>query len=157
MFNMEGAVIGIVSQILSKSGGSDGLGFAVSSNVCKALLLDRSAIWAGMTGVVVRGRLARAMNIPRGRGGFLVQRVAVGSLSDKFGIVGGSIPATFSGQEVLVGGDIILEIEGIPMDDINAATRLRKHFSTIPPGSECTVRVLRGGVVLELKERIGIR
>lgn len=40
MFNMDGEVIGIISSILSRSGGFDGISFAISSNVAKKLLLE---------------------------------------------------------------------------------------------------------------------
>lgn len=150
MFDMRGAVVGIVSHILTKTGGSDGLGFAVSSKVARALLLDRPAFWGGITGVVVRGELAKALNIPDRRGGYMVQRVATGALGDKIGLIGGSIPATIRGQEVLIGGDIILEVEGVRMDDPDAFPRLNAHFQKVTPATKFTVRILRGGRVQEL-------
>ena len=48
MFNMNGEVIGIVSHILSKSGGFEGMGFAVTSNSAKQLLLEEKRIWSGV-------------------------------------------------------------------------------------------------------------
>jgi len=48
MFNMKGEIIGIVSSILSFSGGFEGLGFAASSNIAKTLLTQRGSVWFGI-------------------------------------------------------------------------------------------------------------
>src|SRR5262249_38699074 len=57
MFNMRGEVIGIVSHILSKSGGSEGLGFVVTSNLASKLLLERNPFWSGVEGVLLSNEL----------------------------------------------------------------------------------------------------
>src|SRR3989442_1551262 len=46
MFNMAGEVIGIVSQNISKSGGSEGLGFVVTINSAQKLLIERKVFWS---------------------------------------------------------------------------------------------------------------
>jgi len=48
MFNMKGEVVGIVSSILTQSGGFDGIGFAVSINTAREYLLNRKAFWYGL-------------------------------------------------------------------------------------------------------------
>jgi len=68
MFNMDGKVIGIVSRILSYSGGSEGLGFAVSINTAKELLLNQGSVWTGLEAYLVSGPLAKALNVPREAG-----------------------------------------------------------------------------------------
>src|SRR5262249_48596347 len=45
LFNMKGEVIGIVSNIMSRSGGSEGLAFASTSNTARRLLLDQKTFW----------------------------------------------------------------------------------------------------------------
>src|SRR5262249_46258415 len=50
MFNMQGEVIGIVSALVSKTGGFEGLGFATPSNVARQLLLDQRGVWSGVDG-----------------------------------------------------------------------------------------------------------
>src|SRR5262245_17305002 len=50
MFNMAGQVIGIVSHNISKSGGSEGLGFVVTISTAKKLLLERPSFWSGLEG-----------------------------------------------------------------------------------------------------------
>ena len=66
MFNLKGEVIGIVSYNLSQGGGSDGLGFAVTSNMTRRLLLDEPSVWSGLDGYLLTGEAARAFNLPVG-------------------------------------------------------------------------------------------
>src|SRR5438309_13678 len=75
MFNMQAEVIGVVSHIISKSGGFEGLGFVVSSNMARKLLLEQRSFWSGTAGFVVSGELAKVFNLPQPVG-LLVQRIA---------------------------------------------------------------------------------
>jgi S1-C subfamily serine protease len=68
MFDMNGQVVGIVSTIMSQSGGSEGLAFATASNTAKRFLLDRKPFWSGIDGVLVTGDLAKALNLPQPAG-----------------------------------------------------------------------------------------
>src|SRR5262247_19405 len=93
MFNMAGEVIGIVSHNISKSGGSEGLGFVVTINTAKKLLLEKKSFWAGLEGRVVTGELAEIFNIPGGTG-LLVSVVPKGSPAWDMGLVVGDRTAT---------------------------------------------------------------
>jgi serine protease Do len=64
MFNMAGEVIGVVSHNISKSGGSEGLGFVVTLNTARQLLLDTRSFWAGLEGLVLTDELADLLNLP---------------------------------------------------------------------------------------------
>src|SRR4029453_5875959 len=57
MFDMAGNVIGIVSSIMTHTGGSEGLAFATAANTAKQLLLERNPFWSGIDGIVVTGAL----------------------------------------------------------------------------------------------------
>src|SRR5438034_2539483 len=65
MFNMQGEVIGIVSYIISKSGGFEGLGFVVSSNMARQLMLEKRPFWTGVTWFRISGELAEYLNLPQ--------------------------------------------------------------------------------------------
>src|SRR5713101_5191053 len=112
MFNAAGEVIGIVSHNISKSGGSEGLGFVVTMNTAKRLLLQRRLFYSGLEGEFLSDDLANLLNVPNNMGGFLVTKVAKGSMADKAGLRGGTSVIPFDGQQVVVGGDIILWING---------------------------------------------
>lgn len=111
MFNTDGEVIGIVSFILTKSGGFDGIGFATSSNTAKQALMESSGVLAGFEGIMLDQRMADLLNLPGP--GMLVQRVVSDSVIGEAGLKAGTIPAQIGEQSLLLGGDFILEINGV--------------------------------------------
>lgn len=114
MLDRQGRVIGIVSRILSRSGGSEGLGFAVSINTAQRLLMEEDSAWIGFDAALISGELARALNVPQ-EAGLLVQKVVQNSLAAAMGLESGSIQLDIGERKVLIGGDIILEIQGSPV------------------------------------------
>ncbi len=111
MFNTNGEVIGIVSFILTKSGGFDGIGFATSSNTTKQALLTSSGLLAGFEGIMLDNQTAALLNLPQS--GLLVQRVNANSLMAKAGLTAGTVPSEIGGKKMLLGGDLILSINGL--------------------------------------------
>jgi S1-C subfamily serine protease len=152
MFNMAGEVIGIVSHNISKSGGSEGLGFVVTINTAKRLLMERPSFWSGLDGRLISGPIAQILNMPQPIG-YLVKSVAKGSPGEAVGLRGGASLATIMGEQFVVGGDIILKVQGIPVGDVADHRRVRDILDSVPPGGEFTMTVLRLGQVIELKGR----
>src|SRR5207249_9543167 len=152
MFNMAGEVIGIVSHNISKSGGSEGLGFVVTINTAKRLLLERPSFWSGLDGRLVSGPIAQILNLPQ-PSGYLVKSVARGSAGDAVGLIGGAVLGTIMGEQLVVGGDIILEVQGIPVGEATDHRRVRDILDSVAPGGEFTMTILRLGKVRELKGR----
>src|SRR5881409_2116455 len=152
MFDMKGEVIGIVSHNISKSGGSEGLGFVVTINTAKRLLLERPSFWSGLDGRLVSGPIAQILNLPQPTG-YLVKSVAKGSAGDAVGLRGGAVLATIMGEQLVVGGDIILKVQGIPVGEATDHRRVRDILDSVPPGGEFTMTILRLGKVMELKGR----
>jgi len=149
LFSMTGEVVGIVSHNISKGGGSEGLGFVVTINTAKDLLLARRSIWSGLEGHTLSGDLAAIFNLPQPEG-FLVKTVAKGSPAEEAGIRGGNRTATIDGQTLVVGGDILLAVDGIPTGNLADYNRMREHLQRLTPGVPITVTVLRAGRVLNL-------
>ena len=149
MFNIDGEVIGIVSSMISKSGGYEGLGFVVTSNMAKLLVLQQRSMWSGFEGFLLTDMLAQVFNLPQPMG-ILVQRVAENSPAQRLGLRGGSIRAQIEGQELILGGDIILGVEGIRLNDAAAREKIRRYVAGLTPGEELTVTVLRGGKRVDL-------
>jgi len=148
MFNMAGEVIGIASRILTKSGGFEGLGFAVTSNTARRLLLEEQSFWFGLDGIVLADEFAAAFNVPQPMG-FLVQEVAENSPAARLGLQPGTIKSQIGSNEVLLGGDIILEVVGIQVSE-DCYEKIRKRLSDMKPGETITVKVLRAGGILQL-------
>jgi serine protease Do len=149
MFTRAGELIGIVSHNITKSGGSEGLGFVVTANTVKKLLVDRNRGWFGVDYVLVSGATAEALNVPQA-GGFLVKQVAKNSYSERIGLRGGDRVAIVEGKELVVGGDIMLSIQGIAVNTPEDRARVIKALEAMKPGDDLRVTVLRGDKVLEL-------
>ena len=153
MFSMKGEVIGIVSHNISKSGGSEGLGFVVTLNTARQLLLEKRSFWSGLEGLTLTDELADLLNLPDRAAGFMVKTIAKGSPADQIGLRPATQLATISGQEVPLGGDILLAVQGIPASAANLA-RIRDALNQLAPDAPFTVRILRAGEVLELTGRM---
>jgi S1-C subfamily serine protease len=149
MFNMKGEVIGIVSHNISKSGGSEGLGFVVTLNTARQLLLDKKSFWSGLEGMLLTDEVADLLNLPNRSAGFIVKTVAKGSPADQVGLRPATQLVTISGQEVPLGGDILLTVQGLSATAANAA-KIRDAMNKLTSGAPFTVRILRAGEVLEL-------
>jgi S1-C subfamily serine protease len=149
LFNMQGEVIGVVSHILSHSGGSEGLGFAVTSKVARQLL-EQKSFWSGVGGYMLSGELAKVFNLPPPGAGLLVQRVAAGSPAEKIGLKGGTTRASIGDDDIVVGGDIILSVMGIAMSEPSSLTLIRQKLTELNVNDPVQVTVLRGGKVITL-------
>jgi len=149
MFNMAGEVIAIVSQNISKSGGSEGLGFVVTINSARRILVERKVFWGALQGVLLTGDLAALLNVPA-PAGFLVRTVAQGSMAWNMGLQGGDRLVTISGQQLALGGDIILSVDGIPVVSEDNIEKIRTRLAGAPPGTPVKMSVLRAGRVIDL-------
>ncbi|MEO1655382.1 MAG: trypsin-like peptidase domain-containing protein, partial [Bacteroidota bacterium] len=153
MFNKEGEVIGIVSFILSRGGGFDGIGFGVDINSAKKVLFENNSFWTGFDGVFLDGPLAAVLNIPQASG-ILVQRVTSNSFADALGLKGGFFQAELLGQKLWLGGDIILSIQGTDCDMPHNLEDIRAQIRNLKEGSEVYMQVLRQGQVIQLKSSL---
>jgi serine protease Do len=149
MFNMAGEVIGIVSHNISKSGGSEGLGFVVTINTAKKLLLERKSFWTGLDGTMLTGDLAAIFNLPE-PAGFLVKTVAKGSAGWDMGLLGGDKIATIGGQQIAVGGDVILSVDDMAVGSDDNVEKIRNRLASQPSGTPFKMKVLRAGKVVVL-------
>lgn len=150
MFNMKGEVVGIVSHILTQSGGFEGIGFAATSNLAQDLLLNEQAMWTGIDGLWLSGDLARIFNLPQ-PSGMLVTKVVLLSPFGLMGVQGGKYKAVIEGEEMLVGGDIILSFNGVELSfDEGSLNKLMEELSKTNK-ENMTLEVLRGGQIKTLR------
>ena len=142
LFNLDGDVIGINSQILSSTGGSNGISFSIPSNVAMNVmeqLRDTGAVERGLLGVRMREvdyALAEIFNMERPRGAF-VDDVQPAS------------PAERGGVRI---EDIILEFNG---HDIEYFSDLPFYVGQYRPGTEARMRVYRDGEMRDLSVVLG--
>jgi serine protease Do len=150
LFTKDGKLIGIVSFISSQSGGSEGLGFAASSNMIKEEILNRPHIWSGMEYVPLQGKIAEAFNIGK-PAGLLVQHVAKNSPAEALGIKAGYIPISIGDEKALLGGDVIVEVGGEQLYLTKAGRqRVLDYLGSLKSGDRISVTVLRDGKLKEL-------
>lgn len=132
LVNTSGQLIGINSQILSPSGGNIGIGFAIPSNMAKAVmdqLLKTGKVRRGMLGVTIQSvdaDLASSLNLPAARGA-IVSSVTAGGPADRAGIKR---------------GDVIVSVNNQPVADNNV---LRNQVASLGPNSNATVTIVRNG------------
>ncbi len=149
MFTRAGELIGIVSHNITKSGGSEGLGFVVTANTVKSLLVERKRGWFGVDLMLVSGAMAQALNVPQS-GGFLVKQVVKDSAGGRLGLKGGDRIGIVEGQHIVVGGDILLSVQGITFASADDRTKVLKALETLKVGDDLRVTVFRGNKIVEL-------
>ena len=150
MFNMKGEVVGIVSYILSESGGFQGLGFAATSNMATRLVLEEKGVWFGVDAVMIPEALAYILNLPQ-KGGILVQKVADLSVGSMMGLKGGVFKMSIEGQDFVVGGDIVLSMMGLKIENDEDMLNVRDKLVQLKSKDQIPVTVMRGGKIVELK------
>jgi serine protease Do len=149
LFSRAGELIGIISHNITKSGGSEGLGFVVTSNTVKSLLVERRRGWFGVDLMLVTGAMAQALNVPQA-GGFLVKQVVKDSMGGRIGLKGGDRIGIVEGQQILVGGDILLSVQGITFASLDDRAKVVNALETLQVGQDLRVTVFRGDKIVEL-------
>jgi serine protease Do len=150
MFNMDGEVVGVVSSIMSRSGGFEGIGFVATINIVKQTLFNKSNIWIGVDVQMLNTAMCMALNVPQ-QGAVLIQNVAKDSPAYYMGLKGGFIKAIIADREVILGGDIVLSIDGHNFDNEENALIAVDYLNAIKPGQEYTFKVLRFGKIIDVK------
>lgn len=152
LLDRRGNVIGINSQIISRSGSSSGVGFAVPIDIAKRVVPDLMATgeyqypYLGITGGTLRPRLSDAGGLPEGTRGVLIAEVVEGGPAAEAGIQESDDIVVIDGTEVPVGGDVITGIDGISVQTMDA---LIAHLvENNRPGDVVTLEVLRDGDAL---------
>lgn len=146
LVNMKGELIGINTAIFSRTGGSEGVGFAIAVSIAKDIatsLIESGKVVRGWMGVAIQEltpALAQSFQLPEGQqGGVLISEVHEDGPSAKAG---------------LQRGDIILEYGGETVKDVN---HLRNIVARTKVGKKKDIKVLREGkeivLTLELGER----
>jgi len=156
LLDSQGNVIGINTAILGPNG-NIGIGFAMPINRAKTMLDDYQAgrTYApprlGVSVVYVAGDLADALGLPY-EGGLLVQDVTRGSAAESAGIRGPRQIEELGNARIGVGGDLIMEIDGKPVDRLDAISRA---LSKKRAGDPLELTLFRGGRKVKMKVTLG--
>lgn len=142
LINLDGELVGINSQILSRTGGNIGIGFAIPTNLAKRVmdqLVEYGDVQRGKIGIVgqtLTPELAKAFE-REAEGGVVITKVIEGS------------PAAEAGLQP---EDIIIEVDGNPVDDM---MMLRNHIGLKRVGQEVELKVKRGNKMRKFAVTIG--
>ncbi len=132
LVNLDGELVGINTAIFTRSGGSQGIGFAIPANMARVIANAAEEggeivrPWLGARLQALDTELARGLGLDTPRGA-LVAEVAADSPADRAG---------------LASGDVIVSIDGLPVEDPEA---LDYRLATKPIGSTVQVEFVRGG------------
>lgn len=142
LVDMEGRLVGVNTAILSRSGGSNGIGFAIPSNLVARVVSSAQSgakelvrAWFGFDGETVTGDLAEAIDLPAPRG-ILIEDLHAKS------------PLNSAG---LRRGDVIVALNS---GAVNTPQELEFRASTMPIGGSATLSYLRAGQELQARVKM---
>jgi serine protease DegQ len=144
LVDVEGNLLGINSAIYSPNGGSLGIGFAIPVSTAKKVMeqiIQNGSVTRGWVGIAVQEltpELAESFKL-KDTQGVLIAEVVRGSPADKAGIKA---------------GDILVSIDGKPLPD---STAMLETISSLPPGKEAALMLLRNQSEIVIKVKVGKR
>ena len=159
LLNARGLAIGINAQIRTNTGASEGVGFAVPINAAvrsMEQLVETGSVayaWVGITTQTITPSLAEELGLDAERGA-AVQEVIEDSPAAEAGLRPGTEEREVDGVPLSVGGDLILEIEGVAVESAEDVVRI---VTNSLPGETATFTVLREGERVEIDVRFGER
>jgi len=159
LIDTHGEVIGINSAIYTPSGTTAGIGFAIPINTAKLIANDLMTegkvrrAYLGVSTIPVAGWLAEALDLPV-QEGLLVEQTTKASPAAAAGIRGGDRVAQAGMRKIMIGGDVIVGIDGQKVSnqfDINVILNRKR------PGDTVTLTIYRGGKKLDVPVKLGER
>ena len=159
LLNSHGEVIGINTMIAGNPGvdQSAGIGFAIPINTAKAVLNDlltlgrvrRPAL--GVATLPISPELAEELSLASGTG-LLIVRVTPGGAADQAGLHGGTEQAYLGNMPIMIGGDLIVAMDGEPVqDERDLAQMMNNHRA----GDKVKITVYRGKKKLDVDVTLG--
>lgn len=159
LLNSEGEIIGINSAIISPSGGSVGIGFAIPVNTAKRVvpeLISKGYVSYPYIGATIQSlfpELAKFLNLKIERGAMIAE-VVRGGPADKAGLRGGNQRVQVGNMIVIVNGDIVVKAD---QQEIKTHDDLIRYIREKKPGNTIILKVYRKGEWKEVKITLGER
>jgi S1-C subfamily serine protease len=157
LMNWHGEVIGINTMILSNSNQSAGIGFAIPINTAKAVLNDLMTLGRvkrpalGVRTVPVSPELADEIGLPVDFG-LLIIGVVPGSSADQAGLRAGTERAYLGNIPIMLGGDLIVAIDGEKIQDQDDLTQMMNNHRA---GDSVKVTIYRGKKKMDVEVSLG--
>jgi len=160
LVNMRGEVVGVNTAIISGTGTSAGVGFAVPSDTVArevpSLITtgEYKHPWLGISAIDVNPDIAKVIGLEAVKG-FLIVRVVEGSPADEAGLTGGSKTAVIEGAEIPIGGDVVIGIDDVNVRKLNDALVYMEREKHVD--DKVVFTVIRDGETLEVELILGER
>jgi serine protease Do len=161
LVDMHGQLIGVPTAIESSSGVNAGIGFVVPSIIVGKVvpaLIEQGHYehpWIGISGATLNSEMAKAMGLAVNQRGVLVVDVIPNSPAESAGLLGSDHLKTINGQEMRLGGDVIIEIDSQPTRDFEDLTAYLARYTEA--GQTVTLTVLRDNRQESLELTLGVR
>ena len=159
LLNSDGKIIGINTAILSPTGASVGIGFAVPVNIAKKILpqlIEKGYVsypWLGVQIYPLIPGVAKVLGLQVERGAMIVETVP-GGPADNAGLRGATRQLTAGNMVIPADGDVIVEFDGVEVESSDHLVRLiREHR----PGDFVVLKILRGNRFANTRVRLGER
>lgn len=160
LVNLQGQVVGLNTAIQSETGSFTGIGFAIPSDTIKReieALIETGNYkhpWLGISGLGVNLALADAIGLDKPIG-ILVIDVTSGSPADFAGIRGSTETGFVDGQEVPLGGDVIIKIDGLQIISMNELAIYMEQNTS--PEDSVVFTIIRDGEEMNITATLGLR
>jgi S1-C subfamily serine protease len=157
LLNWHGEVIGINTMIASQVGQSAGIGFAIPINTAKAVVNDLVTLGRvrrpslGVRTIPIDPEIAEGLGLAADYGLLIVQAVP-GGAADRAGLNGGNERAYLGNMPIMVGGDLIVAIDG---DRIETQQDLAQVMNKHRSGDTVKITFYRGKKKLEVSVTLG--
>jgi putative serine protease PepD len=157
LLDSKGKIIGINSAIISPTGASVGIGFAIPVNTAKRVLPEViskghvSYPWIGASVYPLIPEFATVLGLKVERGAMVAEVVARGP-ADRAGLRGGDRLVQVGNSVIPVGGDVITEMDG---REVTSSDELIQMIRDHRPGDSVELKVLRKGKFLRVKLTLG--
>ncbi len=157
LMNYRGDVVGINTLIYSEVGQSAGIGFAIPINTAKAVLNDLLTLGRvkrpsiGIQSIGISPDFAQQYGLAA-ESGVLILRVVPGGAADRAGLKGGSRRIVYGNVPLEIGGDLIVEMDGQPVESPQDLARVLDNHRS---GDTIEVVVFRGDRKLKVRVVLG--
>ena len=157
LLNSRGEVIGINTLIASSVGQSAGIGFAIPINTAKAVLNDLVSLGRvrrpalGVHTIPIGPELAAQLGLSADYG-LLINDVIAGSGAERAGLRGGSKRAFMGNTPIMLGGDLIVAIDGQQVEDPQDLSHIMNNHRA---GDTVTITIFRGKQKMDVKVTLG--
>jgi putative serine protease PepD len=159
LLNSDGEIVGINSAIISPTGGSVGIGFAIPVNTAKRVvpeLIAKGYVTYPYIGATVQSlipEMAKYLKLKIERGAMILE-VVKGGPADKAGLKGGNQKVQVGNMIVMVGGDIVVKAD---QKDVKTNDELIHYIREKKPGDTVLLKVFRKDSFIDVKVTLGER